>query len=482
MLAIGLVNYLKQHLYELWTHGGFRLFKKRLSYKLSGSIQYNNAYVDRIDFSPRFRSIMHGLRMSLSQDSSPSCDYEIIQLFEPGFTESGIQIVLFRSNLAEYPLTKEISVSIQEQESESINSKESSMINTKTYSIVLYSASNRVGEIMDYIDKAEKEYEAANELKNQRQTVLELSYFDKDVSFPLPYYRKVPFDTTKSFDNLFFEQKAMLLRKLDYFMKNESRYRQLGIPYTMGMLLYGEAGTGKTSCIKSIAKYTGRHIISIPMKHVRTIAQLKTIFVGEFINDMKIPANKRLYVFEEIDCSEWRDVVMSRTLKETCGSADASGCTGGGGAGGPGNDIVALIETLVGQQQLANSKSVMGPQPSPQHNHKSKDEKLNLGELLELLDGVIEIPGRMIIMTTNHPEILDPALLRPGRIDMKIEFKRMIRSDIAAMYKLWFDRDMPSRVLEKVKDYKFTQAEIGELFSSLDQDHIYRTLTAAAKV
>ena len=39
-----------------------------------------------------------------------------------------------------------------------------------------------------------------------------------------------------------------------------------------------------------------------------------------------------------------------------------------------------------------------------------------------VLDGVVDSPGRIIVMTSNHPEKLDPALIRPGRIDRKIEF------------------------------------------------------------
>ena len=36
--------------------------------------------------------------------------------------------------------------------------------------------------------------------------------------------------------------------------------------------------------------------------------------------------------------------------------------------------------------------------------------------LLNVLDGVVDTPGRILIMTSNHPEILDPALIRPGKL------------------------------------------------------------------
>ena len=35
-----------------------------------------------------------------------------------------------------------------------------------------------------------------------------------------------------------------------------------------------------------------------------------------------------------------------------------------------------------------------------------------------MLDGVVDSPGRILIMTSNHPEKLDPALIRPGRVDI----------------------------------------------------------------
>ncbi len=48
------------------------------------------------------------------------------------------------------------------------------------------------------------------------------------------------------------------------------------------------------------------------------------------------------------------------------------------------------------------------------------NDVLNLSGLLNVLDGVVDTPGRIVVMTTNHPEMLDPALIRPGRVDKKL--------------------------------------------------------------
>ncbi|TYZ66389.1 hypothetical protein PybrP1_009286 [[Pythium] brassicae (nom. inval.)] len=63
----------------------------------------------------------------------------------------------------------------------------------------------------------------------------------------------------------------------------------------------------------------------------------------------------------------------------------------------------------------------------------SANDKLNLSGLLNVLDGVIDCPGRIVIMTTNHPEKLDPALIRPGRISKKLELGYMSGRNIQTM-------------------------------------------------
>jgi hypothetical protein len=104
---------------------------------------------------------------------------------------------------------------------------------------------------------------------------------------------------------------------IDMFDKeNTDRFKRLGIPKTFGMLMYGEPGTGKTSTIKAIAHYTQRNVIIVPVNWIKTAQQLRNLFSSQRINASLIPMDKRLYVFEEIDCGDWRDIVMSRELKK----------------------------------------------------------------------------------------------------------------------------------------------------------------------
>merc|ERR1711998_473813 len=94
---------------------------------------------------------------------------------------------------------------------------------------------------------------------------------------------------------------------------------------------------------------------------------------------------------------------MASMLSMQTAASDNSGGSGAGsssGAGGYGG--------------------MMGPGSLYGSAYALKRDKLNLSGLLNVLDGVVDTPERIVVMTTNHPEILDPALIRPGRIDQKI--------------------------------------------------------------
>ena len=101
---------------------------------------------------------------------------------------------------------------------------------------------------------------------------------------------------------------------------------------------------------------------------------------------------------------------------------------------------------------------------------------ISLGDLLELFDGLVETPGRVVIMTTNHPELLDPALLRPGRLDMVIEFKKLTKENVSNYYKTWFGVDIPQEVYVNMKDRSFSQADIGNMFTGGDFEKIHKVL------
>ena len=74
-------------------------------------------------------------------------------------------------------------------------------------------------------------------------------------------------------------------------------------------------------------------------------------------------------------------------------------------------------------------------------NQSDHSEKINLSFLLNLLDGILETPGRILIITTNDPDKLDKALVRPGRIDIKIEVGYCDKPMIEEMFNYFYEID-----------------------------------------
>jgi mitochondrial chaperone BCS1 len=185
-------------------------------------------------------------------------------------------------------------------------------------------------------------------------------------------------------------------------------------------MLYGEPGTGKTSVIKAIAHDTKRHIVNIRLSSSTTQTQLKNLFFNERITVLtdgknevyNIPLDERIYVIEDIDCIS--NVVYSRNepVVEPIGTNEI--------VGKDNLDEVIPGDITAANQFISDIKFGKEIKPFKQEVKPEMNETLTLSFLLNLFDGILETPNRILIITTNYPEKLDEALVRAGRIDVKI--------------------------------------------------------------
>lgn len=106
---------------------------------------------------------------------------------------------------------------------------------------------------------------------------------------------------------------------------------------------------------------------------------------------------------------------------------------------------------------------------------KPKKDELNLTGLLNVLDGVVDTPGRILVMTTNHPEQLDPALIRPGRIEKKIMLGYMEAPDVVGLLEHYFQTTLePSqvrRVFDLARRVALTPAQIEQMTAESEELH-----------
>lgn len=277
------------------------------------------------------------------------------------------------------------------------------------------------------------------------------------------------FDTNRTLENVFFENDSVLTHRVRFFLKNRAWYDARGIPYTLGLLLHGPPGTGKTSTIKAIAAEADRHIININLAGIGTRKQLKKLFYDDRLMAQRdtnanptvyyIPVEKRLYVIEDMDCL---DGILDNRAYKTQSNDQAQ--------------QIQKLQTQIEAQAKKSNGAYGGNGNALDDDIDQDDDALDLATVLNVLDGTLETPGRMIIITTNYPERLDPALVRPGRIDMIVHYRKASRDVVKRMFEAFHANENDNEnkngnetsipippILDEITDRKWTQAEVAQI-------------------
>lgn len=175
-------------------------------------------------------------------------------------------------------------------------------------------------------------------------------------------------DIRKS-SSLFFDDNIIgkIHHHIDQWIRNEDKYLSRGLNYKTGILLYGEPGTGKSSLIKSICGDYHYNMVEIDLSTFNT---LDTNVLASVISNTD---GRQVVVLEDIDC-----LILDRENKDI-----------------------------------------------------NKDEKAIINKLLQFLDSNSSPNNVIIIATTNHIELLDEAILRNGRFDLKLEVKSIKKKETA---------------------------------------------------
>lgn len=395
----------------------------------------------------------------------------------------------------------------------------------KTYELVLFCKAdkskkeisdeekrNKMIKLNKFIAECVKKYNDKNEEKYENtHWIYEYTHSIKDEYSGMEQkFREYLFENNKDLDtNIFFEGKDKLIKYVDKFVYNEEEvenktvnkfeeeYKAIGYTYKATFLLYGAPGCGKTSTIKAILNRTKRHGIIINWSKIKTCEELETLFRKRTINHKEYDARELCYIIEDCDASK-NNILLSRKNDDDDDDKSVNSFniidsnndvdTNADGEDNDGEDDV--IEELQKQIELkkqsssGKKKSKLGSieqilkkmGKSSSYNldlTKYNDDALNLSCLLNILDGLIELHGVMVIFTTNHPEKLDEAFTRPGRIDFKQEFKRAnvptIKSIVGTKFKFDSEPDIDNDFLfSQFVDYVLSPAEIQSICFKCD--------------
>jgi chaperone BCS1 len=186
--------------------------------------------------------------------------------------------------------------------------------------------------------------------------------------------------------------KEKLIKDIESFRTGREWYASMGIPYRKGYLFYGPPGTGKTSLVTGLSSHFKSNI------YILKLSDMTDSALREAVSEVE---PNSFIVIEDIDC-------LRASHKRT------------------------------------------------KNSDREKEKGVTLSGLLNVIDGVLSPPGAIFVMTTNHKEKLDPALIRPGRIDLQFNMAYATIDQKKELHGRFFPHTCPQKYLDK----KMTMAEL----------------------
>lgn len=275
------------------------------------------------------------------------------------------------------------------------------------YSNKLYSNNNiQLNNCVEFILNYYKNCELKEKEENDEDRILNIFEVVVTGNLKVDLVKLGNVNKNKTFDTIYFTDKPKLLSTLNKFKSNTLYPKGLSLDNKLGILLYGEPGTGKTGSITAIANYLKRDIILI-----NNLNNLNATF-----NLIKGYYKTHIIVFDEID------YILTKKSKEF-NFKDLS-----------------LIENM-------EEKKIIFEQMKESAN----TDETSL--ILKFLDGIEDNNERIIIATTNEADKINPLFLRPGRFDLKLELSyctiEMWTDIIKVMYNDYIFNEEHQRYINK---------------------------------
>ena len=196
---------------------------------------------------------------------------------------------------------------------------------------------------------------------------------------------KIPIQK-RNFSNVYIDDNIIesIDKHLTSFINNKDFYYKHGIPYHFGILLSGPPATGKSSLINVIASNYCDKMMTLSLSDL--VISLRSI-----INTSRICVSPLLIVVEDIDCQ-----ALSRNRNET---------------------------KYHGEEHSVSCNNV------------------TMSDVLNVIDGSNALANCIFVFTTNYVENIEPALIRPGRIDLHLEINPPSKESLNKFFKAYYDKE-----------------------------------------
>lgn len=254
-------------------------------------------------------------------------------------------------------------------------------------------------------------------LKKQQSKGRTLTYTFSIATFDDPKWGNPYAAPSRSLDTVELDHhiKDGLVKDISRYLdpKTAGFYKDNGIPWRRGYLFHGPPGTGKSSLCRALASHFDLSLYCMNLGEAR-------IDDGDLRLAFSSLPKKCIVLLEDIDST---GIGREKSMKKAESSMPAS----------------------LGMEDI-NESSASSTRPK---------NGVTLSGLLNALDGASASEGRIVIMTSNHPEVLDSALIRPGRIDKRVLLPEMSRTSARRIFKRMYSHS-------DVEDLE----ELAEIFAS----------------
>jgi hypothetical protein len=312
-----------------------------------------------------------------------------------------------------------------------------------------------------FIQKVSTEYNKYS--KNTRKEIRSY-YYDFQWKARIIY-------TSKTIDNLFLHNDVYheIFDKIDVFKNSQDFYKKAGVSYKKGFLFYGRSGLGKTSVVYAISNYLNYGIYRLHLNSFtdrkKLIEAASTIPINSIvlIDDIDVikSTNKRRTKKIKMDLETYNLLNIS-LYSDLTFFYDSNV-----------NDDKTLCKIRLREEEYTKVLEFVNSKIDDFLNFTKRDfssyivesdkeetDGLVLSDLLEIFDGNEYFHGCIIIFISNYPDKLDPALIRSGRIDSKVQFLPADKKIITKVFQYFYKDFNPDNLDIINENFTITQAEL----------------------